>query len=103
MKLVHACMLLSCCIYFPLSTLTVFDLLWNYCPCCQVESLEDMRRFVTEHSDFTKLQSNVSKHVNVMSELSEIVSHRSLLDVSMVSPGWVDVECKQMDLSICCT
>lgn len=41
-----------------------------------------MRRFMAEHLDFTRLQSNVIKHVNLMSELSETVSKRSLLDVS---------------------
>ncbi|PNW80892.1 hypothetical protein CHLRE_07g333950v5 [Chlamydomonas reinhardtii] len=48
----------------------------------RVESLEDMRRFVLEHSDFQKLQGNVSKHVNLMTQLSETVSGRNLMDVS---------------------
>eukprot|EP00197_Chlamydomonas_leiostraca_P009713 CAMPEP_0202866444 /NCGR_PEP_ID=MMETSP1391-20130828/7558_1 /ASSEMBLY_ACC=CAM_ASM_000867 /TAXON_ID=1034604 /ORGANISM="Chlamydomonas leiostraca, Strain SAG 11-49" /LENGTH=607 /DNA_ID=CAMNT_0049546387 /DNA_START=64 /DNA_END=1887 /DNA_ORIENTATION=+ len=47
-----------------------------------VESLEDMRRFMMEHMDFQRLQGNVIKHVNLMSELSETVSKRSLLEVS---------------------
>lgn len=49
-----------------------------------VHSLEDMRRFVTEHMDFQKLQSNVSKHVNVMTELSEAISKRGLMELSMM-------------------
>ncbi|KAG2488981.1 hypothetical protein HYH03_012422 [Edaphochlamys debaryana] len=48
----------------------------------RVESLEDMRRFVLEHSDFQKLQGNVSKHVNLMTQLSEAVSDRNLMEVS---------------------
>lgn len=42
-----------------------------------------MRRFVLEHSDFTRLQSNVTKHVNIMTELSEAVARRGLMDMSM--------------------
>jgi hypothetical protein len=49
-----------------------------------VDSLEDMRRFMTEHMDFTRLQSNVTKHVNLMSELSETVTRRNLMEVSEV-------------------
>eukprot|EP00877_Chromochloris_zofingiensis_P007831 jgi/Chrzof1/3300/Cz12g20040.t1 len=48
----------------------------------QVNSLEDMRRFVMEHSDFSRAQSNVSKHVNIMTQLSEEVSKRNLMDLS---------------------
>ncbi|KAF5831862.1 SM/Sec1-family protein [Dunaliella salina] len=50
----------------------------------QVESLEDMRRFVTEHMDFTNLQSNVTKHVNLMSNLSDIAGKRRLLELSEI-------------------
>ena len=53
----------------------------------QIESLEDMRRFVTEHTDFTALQSNVSKHVNLMTELSETINRRNLMEISMVGRG----------------
>ncbi|GAX73583.1 hypothetical protein CEUSTIGMA_g1034.t1 [Chlamydomonas eustigma] len=48
----------------------------------QVESLDDMKRFIAEHLDFTKLQGNVTKHVNIMSEIKEIIQTRNLLDVS---------------------
>lgn len=51
----------------------------------QVNSLEDMRRFVMEHTDFSKAQGVVSKHVNVMSALSEKIAARNLMDVSTVS------------------
>jgi vacuolar protein sorting-associated protein 45 len=43
-----------------------------------------MRRFMNEHMDFTRLQSNVIKHVNLMSELSETVTRRNLMEVSEV-------------------
>lgn len=43
-----------------------------------------MQRFVTEHTDFQKVQGNVSKHVALMSELSEIIGKRNLMELSMV-------------------
>jgi len=53
---------------------------------CQVNSLDDMRRFILEHSDFNRAQSNVTKHVNIVdTQLSEEISRRSLMDVSTVS------------------
>lgn len=51
----------------------------------QVNSLDDMRRFILEHSDFSRAQSNVTKHVNIVTQLSEIVTKRSLMEVSTVS------------------
>ena len=42
----------------------------------QVESLDDMKRFIAEHLDFTKLQGNVTKHVNIMSEIKEVIGAR---------------------------
>eukprot|EP00879_Flechtneria_rotunda_P021728 GHRR01022912.1.p1 GENE.GHRR01022912.1~~GHRR01022912.1.p1 ORF type:complete len:518 (+),score=165.74 GHRR01022912.1:467-2020(+) len=48
----------------------------------QLNSLEDMRRFVLEHSDFSRAQSNVTKHVNIVTQLSEEVSRHNLMDVS---------------------
>lgn len=50
-----------------------------------------MRRFMTEHGDFTRLQSDVIKHVNLMSELSETVNKRNLLEVSEVRPAHIRV------------
>lgn len=38
-----------------------------------------------EHTDFQKVQGNVSKHVALMSELSEIIGKRNLMELSMVS------------------
>jgi hypothetical protein len=52
--------------------------------CCQVSTLEDMRRFILEHSDFSRAQANVTKHVNIVTQLSEVVATRSLMDVSTV-------------------
>lgn len=54
--------------------------------CLQVTSLDDMRRFILEHSDFSRAQGNVTKHVNIVTQLSEVVGARHLMDVSTVRP-----------------
>jgi len=51
----------------------------------QVTNLDDMRRFILEHSDFSRAQGNVTKHVNIVTQLSEVVGQRHLMDVSTVS------------------
>jgi vacuolar protein sorting-associated protein 45 len=48
----------------------------------QVESLEDMKRFIAEHEEFQRLQNNVTKHVGIMSEVADVIRKRSLLEVS---------------------
>ncbi|KAF8063735.1 VPS45 [Scenedesmus sp. PABB004] len=48
----------------------------------QVSSLEDMRRFILEHSDFSRAQGAITKHVNIVTQLSEEVARRGLMDVS---------------------
>jgi vacuolar protein sorting-associated protein 45 len=53
----------------------------------QVTSLDDMRRFILEHSDFSRAQGNVTKHVNIVTQLSEVVGTRHLMDVSTVRPA----------------
>ena len=47
-----------------------------------IESIEDMKRFVEDFPEFRKLSGNVSKHVALVSELSRRVSAENLLDVS---------------------
>jgi vacuolar protein sorting-associated protein 45 len=47
-----------------------------------IESIEDMKRFVEDFPEFRKLSGNVSKHVALVSELSRRVGSDSLLDVS---------------------
>ena len=49
-----------------------------------IDSMEDMQRFVENYGDYLASQGNVSKHVAVMGELSAIVSKRKLLDVSAI-------------------
>jgi hypothetical protein len=45
------------------------------------------------YRDFTRLQGNVTKHVNLMSELSDTVSTRHLLELSEVGDVWCRVWC----------
>ena len=47
-----------------------------------IESIEDMKRFVEDFPEFRKLSGNVSKHVTLVGELSRRVGADNLLDVS---------------------
>ncbi|GBG64155.1 hypothetical protein CBR_g40854 [Chara braunii] len=47
-----------------------------------LQSIEDMARFVENYPEYRKLSGNVSKHVTLMSELSQIVDERQLMSVS---------------------
>ena len=47
-----------------------------------IDSIEDMKRFVEDFPEFRKLSGNVSKHVTLVGELSRRVSAGNLLDVS---------------------
>ena len=53
----------------------------------KIESLDDIKRFVEEFPEFKKMAGNVTKHVNLMGELNQLISSRSLLDVSVVEQG----------------
>ncbi|MCJ1247812.1 vacuolar protein sorting-associated protein 45 [Trapelia coarctata] len=47
-----------------------------------IESIDDMKRFVEDFPEFRKLSGNVSKHVALVGELSRRVGAHNLLDVS---------------------
>jgi vacuolar protein sorting-associated protein 45 len=47
-----------------------------------IESIEDMKRFVEEYPVFRELSGNVSKHVTLVGELSRRVGEDNLLEVS---------------------
>jgi vacuolar protein sorting-associated protein 45 len=47
-----------------------------------IESINDMKRFIEEYPEFRKLSGNVSKHVALVSELSRRVGSENLLEVS---------------------
>jgi Na+/alanine symporter len=67
-----------------LLTLLLLLLLLRTLLLVQVNSLDDMRRFILEHSDFSRAQGNVTKHVNIVTQLSDVVGTRHLMDVSTV-------------------
>ncbi|KAI6778253.1 Mitochondrial translation optimization protein 1 [Emericellopsis cladophorae] len=47
-----------------------------------IESINDMKRFMEEYPEFRKLSGNVSKHVTLVGELSRRVGEEDLLEVS---------------------
>lgn len=47
-----------------------------------IDSIEDMKRFIEDYPEFRKLSGNVSKHVTLVGELSRQVNSGDLLDVS---------------------
>jgi len=47
-----------------------------------IESIEDIKKFINEFPEFKKMSGNVSKHVTLMSELSSLVDQRALLQLS---------------------
>mmetsp|Transcript_30432 Transcript_30432/g.86796 ORF Transcript_30432/g.86796 Transcript_30432/m.86796 type:complete len:580 (+) Transcript_30432:119-1858(+) len=49
-----------------------------------IESIEQMQRFVDQYPEFRRLSGNVSKHVTVVSELSRIVNANGLLEASQL-------------------
>eukprot|EP01119_Soliformovum_irregulare_P011496 TRINITY_DN2887_c0_g2_i3.p1 TRINITY_DN2887_c0_g2~~TRINITY_DN2887_c0_g2_i3.p1 ORF type:complete len:392 (+),score=118.69 TRINITY_DN2887_c0_g2_i3:305-1480(+) len=49
-----------------------------------IQTLEDIQKFVDQFGEFKKMAGNTTKHVSLMSELSNLVDKRSLLAVSEV-------------------
>jgi vacuolar protein sorting-associated protein 45 len=47
-----------------------------------IESIQDMKKFVEEYPEFQKLATNVAKHVTLVGELASKISKYSLLEVS---------------------
>ncbi|KAH7695567.1 vacuolar protein sorting-associated protein 45 [Aphelenchoides avenae] len=48
----------------------------------QLESISDMKRFVEQYPQFKKISGTVSKHVQVVGELSRLVAAQNLLEIS---------------------
>jgi len=49
-----------------------------------IETIDDIKRFVENYPEFRKLSGNVTKHVTLMGELSRVIDTRALLDTSEV-------------------
>jgi len=50
----------------------------------QLDSIEDMQRFVENFPEFRQQSGNVSKHISLMSEMSKFIGENSLMAVSQV-------------------
>jgi len=50
----------------------------------QLKTIEDMRRFLLNYGDFSQQQRHVTRHVNIVSVLSEEIGKRSLMETSEV-------------------
>mmetsp|Transcript_13343 Transcript_13343/g.53824 ORF Transcript_13343/g.53824 Transcript_13343/m.53824 type:complete len:414 (+) Transcript_13343:407-1648(+) len=48
----------------------------------QIESIDDMHRFIESFPEFRHQSGSVAKHVNLISELSKIINEKSLMTVS---------------------
>ncbi len=66
-----------------------------------IESIEDMKRFIEEYPEFRKLSGNVSKHVTIVSELSRRVGEESLLEVSELEQSLATTDNHNADLKVC--
>eukprot|EP01018_Ginkgo_biloba_P006930 Gb_21146 [translate_table: standard] len=47
-----------------------------------IQTLEDMAKFVDNYPEYRKMQGNVSKHVTMVTEMSRIVDERKLMSLS---------------------
>ena len=47
----------------------------------KIEGIDDIRDFVTNYPEFKKMSGTVNKHVNLVSEMSKLVSKHSLMQV----------------------
>ncbi|CAO1615909.1 unnamed protein product [Parajaminaea phylloscopi] len=64
----------------------------------QIETVQDMKRFVEEYPEFRKLSGNVSKHVTLVGELSRKVEAEHLLEVSEVEQSLASNESHAQDV-----
>ena len=65
-----------------------------------IESIDDMKRFVEDFPEFRKLSGNVSKHVALVSELSRQVGQQSLLDTSELEQSFACSDNHASDLKV---
>lgn len=64
----------------------------------ELNSINDMKRFIEDYPEFRKLSGNVSKHVTLVSELSRLVAAHHLLDVSELEQSLVCNDNHNQDL-----
>ena len=49
-----------------------------------IQSLEQIKQFISKYPEFKQLSGNVSKHVSLISDLSKIVASKKLMEVSEI-------------------
>lgn len=64
----------------------------------QIETVQDMKRFLEAYPEHRKLGGNVSKHVALVGELSRLVTKRQLLEVSELEQSLASTESHAADL-----
>ncbi|CAD5229030.1 unnamed protein product [Bursaphelenchus okinawaensis] len=55
----------------------------------QLESISDMKRFVDQYPQFKKISGTVTKHVQIVGELSRLVAAENLLEISELEQSLV--------------
>lgn len=55
----------------------------------QLESISDMKRFVEQYPQFKKISGTITKHVQVVGELSRLVAAENLLEISELEQSLV--------------
>ena len=65
-----------------------------------IDSIDDMKRFIEDFPEFRKLSGNVSKHVTLVGELSRRVGEDSLLDVSELEQSLACNDSHPTDLKV---
>lgn len=66
----------------------------------QIDTVQDMKRFVEDYPEFKKLGGNVSKHVTLLAELSRKVETDHLLEVSELEQSLASNESHASDLKV---
>ncbi|KAK0532023.1 vacuolar protein sorting-associated protein 45 [Tilletia horrida] len=64
----------------------------------QIETIQDMKRFVEAYPEFKKLSGNVSKHVALLGELSKRVEKEGLFEISELEQSLASNESHTQDL-----
>lgn len=65
-----------------------------------IDSIEEMKRFVEDYPEFRKLSGNVSKHVTLIGELSRRVGDDMLLEVSELEQSLACNDSHNNDLKV---
>ncbi|CAA91168.1 vacuolar sorting protein Vps45 [Schizosaccharomyces pombe] len=65
----------------------------------EIESIADMKQFLEAYPEYRRLSGNVSKHVSLVSEISQVVQRENLLEVGEVEQSLVCNEPQSTDFN----